>query len=304
MAKKYGGQYSPESENFPKPQARVIEENPKIRAADRRLKLYRILAGVMGFGGLVRLMSGDPIAGLTSVAAFFAVVFSTEVIKAGLKAEQAYDQRNIARAPALPRKSIGAALIALTFLIEAKFGVGTDWLTAIGLAIAGGVGSVLAFGLDPMKSKGISTDNRYAAHRAADAIERAQNYLDEIRSLSRQMGNRRAQLEVESLALSAEEMFRALEEDPQDYRNSRRYLGVYLQGARDATSQYIALPKVEHTAEAEAKYLALVRELDAGFQKQREAILDDNRNALNVEIDVLRERLASEGVVIPSEEEK
>ncbi len=304
MAKKYQGRYSPDApQNSAQIRTGKVEEvRPQKMRLLKRLRTYRIFAFVLGIAGLFQILGGSPFAGLISLASLFSILFASEITKAGLEAEAAYDAKAIARAPAFPRKTIGAIMMGLTVFIASKFSVGADWLPSIGVGLVAGIGMLLSFGLDPMRSKGLAGENRYEAGRTAEAIEKAQAMIDEIRAMSRALSDRRAKLEVESLALSAEDMFRALEEDPSDYRNSRRYLGVYLQGARDATSQFLQLPKSEQTAEAEAKYLALIRELDEGFRQKRETILADNRNSLDIEIDVLRERLASEGIKIPKEE--
>lgn len=317
MAKKFGGTYSPdgngmdansrpEGANYQSkgPNPKLRQFNPVIHKAFRRLRTYRFFDAAIGVGGLFKILTGHPIQGLAAIIGMFALLLAGEITKAGIEAEAAYNSRAIARAPAFPRKIIGAAItgVALSLISYVSMDAGLPGSLAIGLV--GLIGMLLAFGTDPLKAKGISGENQYEATRAADAIERAQNYLDEIRNLSKGLPDRKSRLEVESLAMSAEEMFRALEKDPADYRNSRRYLGVYLQGARDATQQFLDLPKNQQTAEAEDKYLALIRELDEGFQQKRDTIMQDNRNALNVEIDVLRDRLASEGITIAKEEEK
>ena len=91
-------------------------------------------------------------------------------------------------------------------------------------------------------------------------------------------------------------MFRVVEEDPRDLTSARRYLGVYLLGARDATVQFADLYARSKNAEARADYEQLLNDLESSFAKRTEKLLVDDKSSLDVEIEVLRERLARDGV--------
>ena len=91
-------------------------------------------------------------------------------------------------------------------------------------------------------------------------------------------------------------MFRAVEDDPRDLTGARRYLGVYLLGARDATAQFADLYAKTRNEEARRDYEALLDDLEKSFSSRTEKMLLDDKVSLDVEIDVLRERLAREGI--------
>jgi hypothetical protein len=50
-------------------------------------------------------------------------------------------------------------------------------------------------------------------------------------------------------------------------------------------------------AEARAQYEALIGDLETSFASHRVALLEDNRSDLDVEIEVLRERLQQDGLI-------
>jgi hypothetical protein len=91
-------------------------------------------------------------------------------------------------------------------------------------------------------------------------------------------------------------LFRTVEEDPRDLSAARRYLGVYLTGARDAAVKYADLVTGAPNPQARADFIALLDDLDSNFAARRQKLLSNDRSALDVEISVLRERLAREGV--------
>ena len=93
-------------------------------------------------------------------------------------------------------------------------------------------------------------------------------------------------------------MFRTIENDPRDLTAARKYLSVYLMGARDATVKFADIYARSRDAGARADYIALLDDLEANFTGKTQKLLIEDRSDLTVEIDVLRERLAREGVPV------
>ena len=81
-----------------------------------------------------------------------------------------------------------------------------------------------------------------------------------------------------------------------DLTAARRYLGVYLMGARDATIGFADLYAQHRDPAARDKYEALLRDLEGNFASQSKALLANDQINLDIQIDVLRERLQQEGV--------
>jgi hypothetical protein len=101
---------------------------------------------------------------------------------------------------------------------------------------------------------------------------------------------------VDRLAKEAEALLDMIERDPSDIRRARRLLSVYLVGARDAAVKYAQTVQNGADPEARAEYLALLSDLETHVAKSRAALSADERTALDVEIEVLRDRLRMEGV--------
>jgi hypothetical protein len=92
-------------------------------------------------------------------------------------------------------------------------------------------------------------------------------------------------------------VFRAVERDPRDLVRARTFLSVYLLGLRDATLKFADLWSRARDTEARAQYEALLGDLETSFGTHRTALLADNRSDLDIEIEVLRERLQQDGLV-------
>ena len=104
---------------------------------------------------------------------------------------------------------------------------------------------------------------------------------------------------VEQFQATARAMFRTVEEDPRDLSAARRYLGVYLLGAKDATVKFAKLYGQSHDPSVRADYTALLDDLEANFTAKNQKLLSDSRTDLDIEIDVLRDRLQREGIRLP-----
>jgi hypothetical protein len=92
-------------------------------------------------------------------------------------------------------------------------------------------------------------------------------------------------------------VFRAVEQDPRDLGRARTFLSVYLLGLRDATVKFADLWRRSGDAAARDKYEALLGDLESSFATHRAGLLEDNRSDLDVEIEVLRERLQQDGLI-------
>jgi len=69
-----------------------------------------------------------------------------------------------------------------------------------------------------------------------------------------------------------------------------------LRGARDATVKFADLFARTRDETARQEYVDLLDDLEENFMLRTETLLDSNRQALDIEIDVLRERLEREGL--------
>lgn len=246
---------------------------------------------VMAFGR-------DPAGLALNLAAFGVLMAAAFMTREGLRAEAAYDARRVAKRPALPRKLIGTALVAAGLALAGA----SDPVAA---AIFAGLGAVLhfmAFGPDPLSDKGIEGVDAFQTDRVARAVDEAEAHLGEMARVAAATGDRPLEIRVGQFAATARKLFRSVEEDPRDLTGARRWLGVYLLGARDATVKYAELASRRPDAQARADYVALLDDLEEGFAQRTRKMLLDDRSDLDVEIEVLRDRLAREDVPVRSRE--
>ena len=210
--------------------------------------------------------------------------------------------RRVARRPAIPRKLFGAVITGLGVMLAAMSGLGNVLPALVYGIVAAGL-HVAAFGMDPMRDKGMEGIDAIQSERVARTVEEAERALGEMADAVRRARDRDAEAAVAALSATAREMFARVEDDPRDLVAARKYLGVYLQAARDAAVKFADLFALTRDAGAKADFLSLIADLRQGMEAKRETLLISDRTDLEIEIDVLRDRLRHEGVAVTDKTE-
>ena len=295
MAQKFGGKYSPDGNTQTEHDGptRNSFEGANPDAAGARSNVLFVPAIV-----LVATTFSDgavPMAfGLVGAAA---LTLAAWLLRSGLRAEAEYNARKVARRPALPRKmfasvltGIGAALAVIAHLNS--FGI----LSPLIFGLAAGGLHLAAFGIDPVKHKGMEGIDTFQQDRVSRVVDEAEKHLSAMSDAILSAGDRGMERRVEQFQRTARELFRTVEEDPRDLSGARKYLGVYLRGASDATVKFADVYSRTGDAQARNDYAELLDDLEQNFSARTRKMLLDDRSDLTVEIEVLRERLQREGV--------
>ncbi len=292
MAKRYGGKYSPgPDQTDATSHAPSAYRNAQVDPVGLRANLLFLPAIPPA---VLALNDGAVGLGL-GLAASAVWLLAAWLLREGLRAEAAFNARKVARRPAFPRKmaaslltGIGAALVA--FKIEPGLIAPVIYgVAALGL-------HVVSFGPDPLRDKGVEGIDQFQQNRVARVVDEAEEHLSAMTDAVKRAGDRQIETRVEQFQATARDLFRTVEEDPRDLTQARRYLTVYLLGARDATIKFSDIYARSRDAQARADYLRLLDDLEQDFAARTRKMLLENRSDLTVEIDVLRERLKREGV--------
>jgi hypothetical protein len=301
MARRYGGKYSPDggangAAGAPGPAPQPPFRNRRASRISLRARLLYFAPLPFLFGGLGAISHGDAQGMLGKLGAFAGLTLSAWLLNEGLRAKEAYDARAVARPPAIPRKLFAAVLTGASVAWAGVLGSG-EVAPALAFGVVAAAAHLLAFGLDPMRKKGIAGVDDFASERVARAIEAAEALVREIVDAAKRIGDRQLEGRVERLCDQARDVFRVVERDPRDLGRARTFLGVYLLGLRDATAKFADVWNRSRDAQARAGYEALLGDLEKSFAAQRTHLLEDDRSDLDVEIEVLRERLQQDGLI-------
>ena len=162
--------------------------------------------------------------------------------------------------------------------------------------VIGAVLHFLSFGPDPMKNKGMEGVDTFQSDRVARAVDEAEDHLSAMTDAMKRAGDRQMIARLEQFQTTARDLFRTVENDPRDLTAARKYLSVYLMGARDETIKFADIYARTGDAQARTDYAALLDDLEQNFAARTQKLLLDDRSDLNIEIEVLRDRLKREGL--------
>ena len=284
MAQRFGGKYSPG-------QPASDDITPAL-PPKQGVGLKANLLFVLPFLFFIKAFAGDPSSLFIGLGSGGLLLLAAWLTREGILAEQAYDARRVARRPAIPRKLFAACLTGAALLLAS---MGTSFVYPFLFGMLGAFLHVGAFGLDPMKGKGLEGIDQFQTDRVARAVDEGEQYLAGMRDAILRANDGQLEARIDRFAAIARGLFRTIEGDPGDLTAARKYLSVYLMGARDATVKFADVYAQTKSATARADYESLLTDLETNFATRTKALLNDNHTDLDVEIAVLRDRLKLEG---------
>ncbi len=292
MAQRFGGKYSPDG----KPPSDGMPERGAYQGARRTQAGGRV--NVLFLAPLPLIWAAFT-SGPTGLALYLAalglLLLAAWLTREGIVAQESYEARKVARAPGFPRKMAGSALTGLGLAV-AGYASGGGVVAPLIYAALGCVLHFFAFGPDPMRDKGMEGIDKAQTDRVARVVDKAESYLSGMTDAIKRAGDRQAEARLERFQVSVRDMLRTVEDDPRDLTAARKYLGVYLMGARDATVKFADIYSRSRDAGARSDYMMLLTDLEENFTAKTRKLLTDNNSDLEIEISVLRDRLAREGI--------
>ena len=287
MAQRFGGQYSPGGKGAP-----VAAGSTSRSAASGAVNLLFLVPLPLA----VRAFLGDGATALAlNLLALGVLLLAAWLTREGIKAQEAYAARKIARRPAIPRKIAGSFLTGIGLAI-AGFAASGSGVSAGIYLILGAILHFLAFGPDPLNDKGMEGIDLHQTDRVARAVDKAEAYLTAMSDAITRARDRQASDRLAEFQASVRTMLRTVENDPRDLTSARKYLSVYLMGARDATVRFADIQAQSQDQDARDDYLALLSDMQANFDAKTDTLLQDNKADLDIEISVLRDRLERDGI--------
>ena len=288
MAQRIVGKYSPKAAGGPQEPA-VIEAAAPPAGAMVKANLTFLLP----FPFIFKAFAGTPTALFSGLGAAGLFMLAAWLTREGVKAHAAFDARKIARRPAIPRKLFGAALTGAGLMTGAMVWEANPYIL-LAFGLLGAALHLGAFGLDPMKAKGMEGQDSFQTDRVARAVTEGEGFLSAMKDAILRANDGALDSKVDRFAATARALFRQVENDPGDLTAARKYMSVYLQSARDATVKFADVYKANRDAKARADYEALLTDLETNFASRTQALLANTHTDLDVEIQVLRDRLKLE----------
>lgn len=218
--------------------------------------------------------------------------------RSGLQAQAEYDRRKVARAPKIPFKIVGGITVSVATFLCAYLAVRHGLAFSVALGSLTLFGFYLAYGLDPRQDKAIAVSSHgYTTEEVVQAIRQAEVKIADIDAAARGIRNLELRGRLNRISEQAQKILRVIEEDPGDLRRARKFLYVYLDGARTVSEGYVRTHQQSQSAELETNFRNVLITIEKTFKEQHAKLLENDVLDLDVQIEVLATQLKREGVV-------
>jgi 5-bromo-4-chloroindolyl phosphate hydrolysis protein len=249
------------------------------------------------FAAIAALSGGNLSSLLGNAAGYGLFLAGALLLRRGLLSEAEYARRRVARAP-WPLKTLGSGIIALATGVTAWLGAGQNPLIAIAFGLAALLGCYLTYGFDPRAPKRFTDrDGVDTTDRVLEALAQAEQGIAAIEQATRDIRNAELNNRLRRITALARQILKLLEEDPRDLRRARKFLNVYLDGAKQVTEGYAKTHARVSTPELEDNFRRVLSTIEEVFQEQQQKLLETDVTDLDVQIEVLTTQLKREGVI-------
>ncbi len=225
-------------------------------------------------------------------------LLAAQLLRRGLSAERAYQEKRVSLAPKWPLKTLAAVLVAVSTFLLAWLGAQNPLNVSLAFAVGAFLGMYLSYGFDPRKAKTISGNHGYSTEEIVQTIDAANELITQIEYANSQIRNHEFNTRIQTICSTAHAIVAELEANPSAIRRSRKFLLVYLQGTEKVTTGYAATHlQAADNSELEQNFRNALDAIDKVFKEQQEKLLHEDLFDLDVQIEVLTTRLRQEGVI-------
>lgn len=248
---------------------------------------------------VVALSTGHTMAALARAAGFALAMFAATLIRKGIRLEQEGKQRRFQRrASTIPYRMIGAGVLAVAMFIVAYIGIFNDYglFESILFALAVLLGCYLYYDFDPARKDPEISAVGITTEELVELLDEAEERIGAIEQASKDIKNSEFKDRLRRIVREARAILDTIEEDPTDARRARKFLKVYLDGAKQVTEGYAKAHRNDPKPELEDNFRRVLTTIETVIADQQEKLRSNNVSELDVQIEVLQMQLEKEGV--------
>lgn len=275
--------------DYKKPKRFIV--NKLQRYSPRGLLLYFLPIALIP-ATIIALGKGNLLGIIVNASGFALYVFAAWCLRKGLQAESP-----ITRTPKLPLKMLAAIITALATGMIAW--LGAQQTLPVALMFAGGafLGMYLSYGFDLRQKKKIADAQGYSGDEILRMLEESSLIIRSIEQANDNIRNTELNQRIENICAIADRILAEIESDPRDIRRARKFLNVYLDGAKQVTEGYARTHQQSQSGQLEQNFRNVLETIESVFQEQHQKLLEEDVFDLDVKIEVLTTQLKREGIL-------
>ena len=269
----------------------------KVRWPGRAYLLY-LLAMPLVPALIVVIFMGSLPKLLAYGGAFAAFVLAARFMRKGLVAEGNFLKSKVAKAPRTPLKTLGSIFTGIGTFVCSWLAIGHSLPFAAVIATLAFVGCMLFYGRDPVGSKFSNLGGHgYTTEEIITTLDEAKSKIFGIELARRDIHNPELSQRLRRIVARAKKILGVIEDDPGDIRRARKFLNVYLDGARQVTEGYAHTHRSGHSGELDENFRNVLQTIEGVFDEQHQKLIAHDKLDLDVQIEVLSTQLKKEGVI-------
>lgn len=254
------------------------------------LPLIWVVLGALTSGDFFRLLVSSASLALVWLAALF--------LRRATHYEWQAKRRSWARATRVPWRFSAAVFAGAAGVLIPSFLVGHNILVGALCGLGAFAGVVFRYGFDPQYDKnrvvsrfGVTTEE------IIEVLDEADQNLQRIQASAKSLHNTELKVRLGRIVANTREVLHLIEQDPTDLRRARKFLKVYLLGARNVTEQYVKTHRHQDNQELEQNFRNVLDSIEGVIAEQHEKLLENDVLDLDVKIEVLEAQLKHEGII-------
>lgn len=245
---------------------------------------------------VIALLQGDLWLLVKASGGFLSLLTAAWLTRRGIAQEKAYKKRFLAATPP-PLKTLGMIATGVSaFLISHGLIAGYTLIFAVVMMLLAMLGYYLYYGLDPRDEKITEKLGGYSTEELVQILQEAENKLAVIESQGSKLTQRSLAERLDLIIAEAREVLEILEKNPKDLRRARKFLNVYLDGARQVTEGYANMHNKAESEILDNNFNDVLDTILATFKEQKRKLLSHEMLDLDIQIEVLKKQMQEEGI--------
>ena len=195
-----------------------------------------------------------------------------------------------------PFRTFGATCVSGGVFITSFLAIGNGLGFSLLIAALCLLGFYLSYGFDAFQKESVSgvaeAEQQIIRQTLAQALEK----IEAIEATSRQIQNDELKERLSRIANAARTILETIIQTPNDLHKARKFLYVYLDGAKTVCERYALAHEKIHSAQLESNFRNVLVTIEDVFAKQQQRLIEKEMLDLDIQIEVLNTQLKQEGL--------
>jgi len=248
---------------------------------------------------VIALFSDHTVTALALATGFALCMCAATLIRKGIRLEQEGQLRRFKRrASTIPYRLIGAVILSVAIFIISYWGIANSngLIESVLFALATMLGCYLYYDFDPARNDPEVAAVGITTEELVELLDEAEERIAAIERSGKELRNVEFKDRLRRIVREARAILDTIEEDPTDARRARKFLKVYLDGAKQVTEGYAKTHRHDANPELEDNFRRVLTTIETVIADQQEKLRQNNVSDLDVNIEVLQMQLEKEGV--------